>query len=166
MTEQDYKYYLDLGIQKTNEGKFEEALDALEKSLDLKPNHALTHFSKAIAYHNLNQLRAAYENYARAIKIDEKMVDAYYNKAQAILAFENPTEEELKEAKEDLEKAVELDNQFVDAYYHLAIVKMKLGLYESAIVSLDKVLEIQPKSPYSKALKKLIMKKYLHIEDV
>ena len=163
MTEQDYKYYLDLGIQKTNEGKFEEALDALEKSLELKPNHALTHFSKGIVYHNLNQLRAAYENYAKAIDNNENMIDAYYNKAQAILAFENPTTEELQEAKTDLEKAVELDDKFIDAYYHLAIVKMKLGLYESAVVSLDKVLQLQPNSPYSKALKKLILTKYLKI---
>ena len=164
MTDKDYKYYLEEGIKKTNEGKFEEALKDLEKSLELKPDHALTHFSKAIAHHNLKQLRAAYENYGHAIKIDEKMVDAYYNRAQTILAFDNPSEEELKEAKTDLEKATELDDKFIDAYYYLAIVKMKLGLYESAIVSLDKVLAIQPQSLYSKALKKLIMKKYLHMD--
>ena len=52
MTEKDYKYYLEEGIKKTNEGKFEEALENLEKSLELKPDHALTHFSKGIAYHN------------------------------------------------------------------------------------------------------------------
>lgn len=164
MTEKDYKYYLEEGIKKTNEGKFEEALENLEKSLELKPDHALTHFSKGIAYHNLKQLRAAYENYGHAIKIDEKMIDAYYNRAQAILAFDNPSEDELKEAKADLEQATKLDDKFIDAYYYLAIVKMKLGLYESAIVSLDTVLAIQPQSPYSKALKKLIMKKYLHMD--
>lgn len=164
MTEKDYKYYLEEGIKKTNDGKFEEALENLEKSLELKPDHALTHFSKGIAYHNLTQLRAAYENYGHAIKIDEKMIDAYYNRAQAILAFDNPSEDELKEAKADLEQATKLDDKFIDAYYYLAIVKMKLGLYESAIVSLDKVLAIQPQSPYSKALKKLIMKKYLHMD--
>lgn len=164
MTEKDYKYYLEEGIKKTNEGKFEEVLENLEKSLELKPDHALTHFSKGIAYHNLKQLRAAYENYGHAIKIDEKMIDAYYNRAQAILAFDNPSEDELKEAKADLEQATKLDDKFIDAYYCLAIVKMKLGLYESAIVSLDKVLAIQPQSPYSKALKKLIMKKYLHMD--
>lgn len=164
MAEKDYKYYLEEGIKKTNEGKFEEALENLEKSLELKPDHALTHFSKGIAYHNLKQLRAAYENYGHAIKIDEKMIDAYYNRAQAILAFDNPSEDELKEAKADLEQATKLDDKFIDAYYYLAIVKIKLGLYESAIVSLDKVLAIQPQSPYSKALKKLIMKKYLHMD--
>lgn len=40
MTDKDYKYYLDEGIKKTNEGKFEEALKDLEKSLELKPDHA------------------------------------------------------------------------------------------------------------------------------
>ena len=164
MTEKDYKYYLEEGIKKTNEGKFEEALENLEKSLELKPDHALTHFSKGIAYHNLKQLRAAYENYGHAIQIDEKMIDAYYNRAQAILAFDNPSEDELKEAKADLEQATKLDDKFIDAYYYLAIVKMKLGIYKNEIVSLDKVLAIQPQSPYSKALKKLIMKKYLHMD--
>ena len=92
------------------------------------------------------------------------VLDVDTETVQTILAFDNPSEEELKEAKTDLEKATELDDKFIDAYYYLAIVKMKLGLYESAIVSLDKVLAIQPQSPYSKALKKLIMKKYLHMD--
>lgn len=51
------------------------------------------------------------------------MIDAYYNRAQAILAFDNPSEEELKEAKADLEQATKLDDKFIDAYYYLAIVK-------------------------------------------
>lgn len=161
MTEQDYKYYLDQGIEKTNQGKFEEALELLEKARELNENNALIHFSKAIAYHNLNQLRAAYENYSHAIELDKKMIDAYYNRAQTILAFENPTEDELKEALQDLERAVELDEKFIDAHYYSAVVKKKLGMYESAINSLDKVLAIEPLSPYSRALKKLIEQKYL-----
>lgn len=165
MTEQDYKFYLNEGIELTNQGKFEDAIDSLNKSLELNNGNALTYFSKAIAYHNLGQLRAAYENYGKAILLDKKMIDAYYNKAQAILAFEDATEEELEEALANLEKATELDEKFIDAHYYSAVVKKKLSLYESAIVSLNKVLDLQPESPYSKALKKLILTKYLHIED-
>lgn len=165
MAEQDYKFYLNEGIELTNQGKFEDAIDSLNKSLELNKGNALTYFSKAIAYHNLGQLRAAYENYGKAILLDKKMIDAYYNKAQAILAFEDATEDELKEALSNLEKATELDEKFIDAHYYSAVVKKKLGLYESAIVSLNKVLDLQPESPYSKALKKLILTKYLHIED-
>lgn len=165
MSEQDYKFYLNEGIELTNQGKFEDAIDSLNKSIELKPNNALTYFSKAIAYHNLEQLRAAYENYGKAILLDKNMIDAYFNRAQAILGFDDVTEGELREALNNLEKATELDPKFIDAHYYSAVVKKKLGLYESAIVSLNKVLEIQPESPYSKALKKLILTKYLHVED-
>ena len=161
MTEQDYKFYLNEGIDKTNQGKFEEALEVLEKAQKLNPQNALIYFSKAVAYHNLNQLRAAYENYDKAIVLDKKMIDAYYNKAQTILAFEDKTENEYREALSLFEKATELDEKFIDAHYYSAVVKKQLGEYESAIKSLDKVLEIEPQAPYSRALKKLIQQKYL-----
>ena len=165
MTEQDYKFYLNESIELTNQSKFEDALESLNKAIELNPSNALSYFSKAIAYHNLGQFRAAYENYGKAILLDKKMIDAYYNRAQAILGLEDATEEELKEALSNLETATELDPRFIDAHYYSAVVKKKLGLYESAIVSLNKVLDLQPESPYSKALKKLILTKYLHIED-
>jgi tetratricopeptide (TPR) repeat protein len=161
MAEQDYKFYLNSGIDKTNRGLYEEALEVLEKALGLNSENALIYFSKAIAYHNLNQLRAAYENYSHAIEKDKNMIDAYYNRAQTILAFDNPTEEELEEALEDLTCATNLDEKFVDAHYYSAVIKKKLGRYESAIESLNKVLEIEPQAPYSRALKKLIEQKYL-----
>ena len=165
MTEQDYKFYLNEGIELTNQSKFEDALESLNKAIELNPSNALSYFSKAIAYHNLGQFRAAYENYGKAILLDKKMIDAYYNRAQAILGLEDATEDELKEALSNLETATELDPRFIDAHYYSAVVKKKLGLYESVIVSLNKVLDLQPESPYSKALKKLILTKYLHIED-
>lgn len=161
MSEQDYKFYLNSGIEKTNQGKFDEALEFLEKALSLNNKNALIHFSKAIVYHNLHQLRAAYENYSNAIKLDEKMIDAYYNRAQTILAFENPSQDELQEALEDLLKAVELDEKFIDAYYYAATIKKKFKDYKGAIELLDKVLNIEPQAPYSRALKKLIEQKYL-----
>lgn len=165
MAEQDYKFYLNEGIELTNQNKFEDAINSLNKAISLKPDNALSYFSKAIAYHNLGQLRAAYENYGKAILLDKKMIDAYFNRAQAILGLEDATEAELKEALSNLESATELDPKFIDAHYYSAVVKKKLGLYESAIVSLNKVLDMQPESPYSKALKKLILTKYLHAED-
>ncbi|MBR1681223.1 tetratricopeptide repeat protein [bacterium] len=161
MAEHDYKFYLNAGIDKTNQGKFDEALELLEKALGLNDKNALIHFSKAIVYHNLHQLRAAYENYSHAIELDEKMIDAYYNRAQTILAFEKPTENELKEALDDLIKATELDDKFIDAYYYAATIKKKFEDYEGAIELLNKVLELEPQAPYSRALKKLIEQKYL-----
>lgn len=39
---------------------------------------------------------------------------------------------------------------------------MKLGDYNGAVETLDKVLSIDPQAVYSRALKKLILQKYLH----
>lgn len=162
MTEKhDYKYYTNLGITKTNEQKFDEAIEALDKAIELNPDYPLAYFSKGIVFHNLNTLQVAYENYTKAIEKNHNMTDAYFNRAQAILAYENPDKEELKCALRDLEKAIELDDRFVDAYYYAAVVKKKLEDYKGAIELLDKALEIEPDGVYSKALKKLILQKYL-----
>ena len=89
------------------------------------------------------------------------MIDAYYNRAQVLLLDKNADNEKLKSALKDLNKAVELDPKFVDALYYKAVVQMKLEDYKGAVATLDKVLSIDPQAVYSKALKKLILQKYL-----
>ncbi len=157
----DAKYYTNSGIGKTNEGNFDEAINDFNKSLELNPNWALTYFSKAIVFHKINCLEEAYENYSKAIALNEKMTDAYYNRAQVVLAFDNKTRENLEKALSDLEKAIKLDKKFIDALYYAAVVEMKLGNYNKAICYLDMVIETEPQAIQSKALKKLILKKYI-----
>lgn len=161
MTEFDAKYYLNQGIEKTNKGDFTAALDAINKSIELDDKKALTYFSKAIVFHNLKKLQEAFDNYSRAIELDEKMVDAYYNRAHVLLLEENPNEDVLKNALTDLEKAIYFDNKFIDALYYAAVVKMKLKEYKDAVEYLDKLLAIEPDAIQSRALKKLILQKYL-----
>ena len=157
----DYKYYLDKGIQETNEGKFDDALHSLSRAVGLNPTDALSHFSLAIVYHNMNELKSAYDSYTKAIENNPKMIDAYYNRAQALLANEEKTDELLKSAMSDLEKAIELDPKFIEALHYKAVIQKNLKDYTGAVETLDKILAIEPEAIYSKALKKLILQKYL-----
>ena len=157
----DYKDYLNKGIQETNEGKFDDALHSLSRAVGLKPDDALAQFSLAIVYHNMNELKSAYDSYSKAIESNPKMVDAYYNRAQALLHDKNVDEVKLNMALDDLQKAVELDPKFIDALYYCAVVQKKLGDYKGALENLDKVLAIDPQAIYSRALKTLIKEKYL-----
>lgn len=158
----DYKFYLDKGIQETNEGNFDEALHSLSRAVGLKPDDAICHFSLAIVYHNMNELKAAYDSYSKAIECNPKMIDAYFNRAQTILLEENKGEIRLNMALNDFQKACELDPKFIDALYYSAVVQKKLGDYQGALENLDKALEIDPNAVYSRALKKLILQKYIN----
>ena len=89
------------------------------------------------------------------------MIDAYFNRAQVILADKEADNDKLKSAISDFDKAIELDPKFIDALYYKATVQKKLEDYKGAIGTLDKVLAIEPKAVYSNALKKLILQKYL-----
>ena len=123
----DYKFYLNKGIQETNEGKFDEALHSLNRAIGLKNDDALAYFSLAIVFHNLNEIQSAYDNYSKAIELNPKMTDAYYNRAQVLLTDKNADEDTLKSAMSDLDRSVELDPKFVDAMYYKATIQKKLG---------------------------------------
>ncbi len=157
----DYKYYLNKGIQETNEGKFDDALHSLSRAVGLKSDSAIAYFSLAIVYHNMNELTAAYDNYSKAIELNPKMIDAYFNRAQIILQNKDSGEIRLNMALNDLKKAVELDDKFIDAYYYCAVVQKKLKDYKGALENLDKALALDSNAVYSKALKKLILQKYM-----
>ena len=66
-----------------------------------------------------------------------------------------------KLALDDFVSAVALDPKFIDAYYSIAAIQKNLGQYEDAIKNLDKIIELEPHAVNAKALKKLILTKYL-----
>ncbi len=149
------KYYLSLGIQEVNKGNLLEAIKNLDESLKYNDKSAITYFYKAVAYHSLNNTDLAYENYTKTIELNKNMVDAYYNRGQLVIK-DNP-----KQALDDFVKSVALDPKFIDAYYSIAAIQKNLGQYKDAIKNLDKILEIEPMAVNAKALKKLIITKYL-----
>lgn len=149
------KYYLSTGIHELNKGNFLESIKNFDESLKHNDKSEITYFYKAAAYQSLNNTDLAYENYTKAIELNNKMVDAYFNRGQLMLK-DNP-----KQALDDFVSAVALDPNFIDAYYAIAAIQKNLGEYENAIKNLDKILELEPMAVNAKALKKLIMNKYM-----
>jgi len=99
-------------------------------------------------------------DYTKALKINPKMCDAYYNRAKIMLEKKN-CEINLDKVIDDLNKALELDENFIDALFALAAALKKKGEYKEALVYLDKLLNLQPDSVHAKALKKLLLQKYI-----
>lgn len=149
------KFYLSMGISEINAGKFEEGIHNMDETLKFNPVSDLAYFYKGIAYHNLGRLDEAKNCYTVAISLNKNMIDAYFNRGQ-ILFQDNP-----KQALDDFVSAVALDPKFLDAYYSIAAIQKNLGQYEDAVKNLDKIIELEPNAVNAKALKKLILTKYL-----
>ena len=89
------------------------------------------------------------------------MTDAYYNRAKILLSRKDIENPDINRAISDLEKALELDPNFIDALYAMAAALKKQGKYQECLSYLDRVLKLQPDFIYAKALKKLILQKYI-----
>lgn len=157
----NYKFHLDNGIAYFRSGRFKEAIECIDKSLEMKSDWAIPYFYRAACYHSMEEYDEAMMDYSKAINIDPNMTDAYYNRAKIILTRKDIENTKIENAIKDLEKAVELDPVFQDAYYAMAAAYKKLGDYHKTLECLEKLLQIEPQHIYGRALKKLILQKYI-----
>ena len=149
------KFYLSLGIYNVNQGNLEDATKDFDEVLKYNKKSDLAYFYKGITEHHLGHDSDALTCYTKAIEINKKMIDAYFNRGQLLIKSEP------KQALDDFVTAVALDPKFIDAYYSIAVIQKTLGQYHDAIKNLDKILEFEPMAVNAKALKKLILNKYL-----
>ena len=162
MEEFQYKYYLDEAIEDFYKGKFEDAIFKLDKSIEVKNDFEISYFYRAACYQALEKWDMAMLDYTEAIRLNPKMTDAYYNRARIILTRKDIINPKIENAVLDLEIALSLDEKFIDALFAMAAAKKKLGEYNEALSYLDKLLEIEPDAINAKALKKLLLSKYVN----
>ena len=161
METQTYKEYLDEGIFCFQNAEYNKAIELINQSIQLKNDFEISYFYRAACHHALNKLDEAMLDYTKSIKLNPKMTDAYYNRAKIILEKNNSSEKEILKAVDDLNCALSLDEKFIDALFALAAAKKKLKDYHGALESLEKLLTIEPNALHAKALKKLILQKYI-----
>ena len=157
----DYKEYLDNGIYDFQDGMYKNAIENINKSINIKNDWAIPFFYRGACYHALGEYDEAMLDYTKAIKLDDKMTDAYYNRAKIILSRKDIENPDIKKAIKDLDKALELDGKFVDALYAMAAAYKKLEDYHKTLEYIEKLLQISPEHVYARALKKLILQKYI-----
>lgn len=157
----DYKKYTDDGIELVYKGEFNKAIENFTKSIELKNDWEIPYFYRAVSYQALEEFDNAMIDYSKALSINDRMTDAYYNKAKIALSRKDIPNPDINKAIEDLNKALDLDEKFVDALFAMAAAYKKLGDYHKSLEYLEKLLEIEPQAVHAKALKKLILTKYM-----
>ena len=157
----DYKYFLDNGIFDIQDGKFSDAIEKINQSLELKNDWEIPYFYRAVANQALENLDEAILDYTKALQFNDKMTDAYYNRAKILLSRKDIENPDINRAISDLEKAIDLDPNFVNALYAMGAAQKKIENYHKALEYLNKAIELQPDFVHAKALQKLILTKYI-----
>jgi len=157
----NYKEFLDTGIFYIQKGQFQNGIESINESLKIKNDWEIPYFYRGVAYQALNEFDNAILDYTKALSFNDKMTDAYYNRAYILLSRKDIENPDYQRAISDLEKALELDSSFIDALYAMAAAQMKIKQYNESLKYLEKLLSIQPDSINAKALKKLLLTKYL-----
>ena len=157
----DYKEFLDIGIFNIQQGKFKDGIENINKSLDIKSDWEIPYFYRGVANQALENFDDAILDYTKALSFNNKMTDAYYNRAYIMLTRKDIENPDYNKIIADLEQALNLDDKFIDALYAMAAAKMKIEKYSESLEYLEKLLSIQPDSINAKALKKLLLTKYI-----
>ncbi|MBE7706157.1 MAG: tetratricopeptide repeat protein [Cyanobacteria bacterium SIG30] len=158
---EQFKILLDEGIKEFRSGDLNIALEKISQSIELKSDWEIPYFYRAAVHQTMKNYDDAILDYTKAIQLNNKMTDAYYNRAEIILSRKDIENPNIEKAVEDLKCALELDENFKDALFAMASAQKKLGNYQLALEYLDKLLKLDPDAVFARALKKLILQKYV-----
>jgi serine/threonine protein kinase/tetratricopeptide (TPR) repeat protein len=132
-----------IGIQKLEEGKYEEALTYLNQALVLNPKSPGIYSDIGHAYFYLRNYEKAEEYYFKALEMKPDWVEAYIKLAEVY-----GDQGKIKEAIQTYQTAIHLDPSQQWAHHDLAVCYQNAGNFEDAITKFEKVLEISPTQPW------------------
>lgn len=157
----NYKEFLDEGIINIKNGNYQSAITKINSAIEIKRDWEIPYFYRAVAHQALQNYNDALLDYTKALQINPKMTDAYYNRAYINFTRKDIENPDLSKITQDLEKALELDPKFIDALYVMAAAQKKLENYHQSLEYLERLLQIEPEAINARALKKLILQKYI-----
>lgn len=135
----NYKTYMGLGIAYKSEGRYEKAIEALEKAKKMSYFSSDIHFELGICYLYARKPCEAINSLKNAILLDRNNLQA-----QLQLAIAHEFIEEYDMAILIYETIIENDPTFISAYNHLAAVYMNFEEYKSAGNVFAQILKINP----------------------
>ena len=101
---------------------FLNALNIINKVIEINPNFAEAYNEKGGALNELKKLELAIESYDKAIKINPNYAEAYYNKGVVL-----QNSRKLESAIESYDKAIKINANFFQAYNNKAFALQKLN---------------------------------------
>jgi len=137
--------WMEKGVALVMEGKYNEAIKAFDKAIELNPRDAVAYNNRGAAYGQIGNFKQQIEDSNKAIEINPEDAVAYNNRGVAYGELGN-YEQEI----EDCSKAIELNPNLAVSYYHRGIAYYKLGNRKQAAKDKNKAYALNPKRSWGK----------------
>ncbi len=136
--------YYGYGYLYNEMGKYNKAVENLEKSISLDPKNALTYNTLGVSYQRLGNPRKAIENYSMAIKLDSTLAIAYSNRGTAV--YENQdiapaTNLDIKNAIKDFDKALKFNPGLCLAWRNRGLAYSFIKNYNKALNDINEAIK-------------------------
>ena len=131
--------WLDEGVDQYNQGNYEAALQAWNKSIELAPEYAMAWSNKGSALVSLGMYDDAIQAFNKAIDIDQNFSLAWNGKGEALRR-----QGKCDEAIQCFGKAIEIDPNDANAWNNKGSCLASLGNYYEALQDLEHAIELKP----------------------
>ncbi len=128
------------GVRLADDEKYEDAIKAYTKAIELDPTDSFAYCDRGYAYDELGQSDKAIEDFSKAIELDPTDSAAYNNRG---ITYQNRGE--LVKAIYDYSEAIRFNPTDSAAYSNRGIVYRMRGQYERAIRDYDEAIRLDPK---------------------
>ena len=128
-----------LGVLYYQERKYKEALDLIDKSINLYSRNPAAYSNKGIVLIELNKNEEALNAFATAIELKPDYFEAYLNQGNVLIKIKKPDE-----ALRSLKKAYELNSEFVETSFNLGNAYKILGEKSEATYWYLNTLKLNP----------------------
>jgi len=120
-------------------GQFDASVEAYNKSLAIKPDHAEAYYNMGNAIKVQGKLEEAIKAYNKALAIKPDYAEAHYSMGVTL-----QDQGKLEEAIEAYNKSLAIKPDYAEAYYNMGNALKVQGKLEEAIEAYNKVLAIKP----------------------
>jgi tetratricopeptide (TPR) repeat protein len=134
-----------LGSALNNQGKWDEAVPHLERSLQFKPDYIEAHVNLGVALMNQGKPAEAISQFEQTLRLNPHSIEAHYYLGDALAA-----QDKLAEAIPHFEQALQFrpdysDNNFnyTDAHYGLALALARQHKWAEAVPHFEQALQLK-----------------------
>ena len=135
----DAEGHFNLGLCLFNQSKWDEAIAAYQKAIELDPGYAKAHLNLAIIHRRQGMVTEAIAGCRKAIELSPELIEGHVN-----LGLVLSDQDELAEAIEAFGRALELDGASFEARHGLGNALVRQGKVDDAVVELRAAIALRP----------------------